>query len=223
MRSNQSIKEINPEYPLEGLMLKLKLQQFGHPLWRSDSLEKSLILRKIEDRRRRGWQRMRWLDSISDSKDMSLSKFQELVIYREALHAAVHGLTKSWTWLSYWTELNLAMFLWPSLNLVLILVSVSLSYCLMIVSDLDYSSIILCPPWLKSISSLSYSSLVSVWTIVPLTVYLLSDILITNCPFPTLLDSVFDQVLAFWQDHFLSLPHAQFVQKHSEDSQMLKN
>ena len=190
---------------------------------RTNSLENTLVLGKIEDRRR-GWQKMRCLDSISNSVDMHLSKLQELVMYREALYAAVHGLTKSWTWLSYWIELNLAVFLWPSLNLVLILVTVSLSYYLMAVSDLDYSSIVLCPPWLKSrSSSLSYSSLFSVWTIVPLSGYLLSDILITNCPFPTLLESVFDQVSAFRQDHFLSLPRAQLAQKHSEHSQMLKH
>lgn len=134
--------------------------------------------------------------------DMRLSKFWELVMYMEDLHAAVHGLRKSWTWLSYWTKLSLAVFLWPSLNLVLILVTVSLSYSLMTVSDLDYSSIILCPPWLKSSSSLSYSSLFSVWTIVPLSGYMLSNILITNCPLPTLLDSVFDQVSAFCQITF---------------------
>ena len=99
------LKEIRPEYSLEGLMMKLKLQYFGHLMWRTESLEKTLMVGKIEGRGRRGWQRMRWLDGISNVIDMSLSRLQGLVMVRKAWHAAVNGVSKSRIQLSNWTEL----------------------------------------------------------------------------------------------------------------------
>ena len=106
-KSNQSIlKEISPEYSLEGQMLKLKLQYFGHLMQRTDSFEETLILGKTEGRRRRGWWRMRWLDGITYSMDMNFSKTQELVMDEEAWRAAIHGVTKIRIWLSDWTELS---------------------------------------------------------------------------------------------------------------------
>ena len=108
-KEKKTLKEINPEYSLEGLMLKRKRQYFSYLMWSTNSLEKTLILGKIEGKRRRGWQRTWWLDSITDSTDVNLSKFQEISKDKEAWHAAVHGVAKRKTWLSNWTTVSPAL------------------------------------------------------------------------------------------------------------------